>query len=93
MVEGFFLDRIDIFSDGLTVDHGEEFTPVIFSHSTTTQMTIGDQTVKTAEVAAYPALIEHFPEFCGMEVHRAIITEQIAVSCKLLRETLQPYSL
>lgn len=81
MIEGFLLDRVDVFSDGLTVNQGKELAFAVFPHTATPPSTIGDHAVKSTEVATDPALVERFPEFCGMESHWDIITEQIAVSC------------
>ena len=95
MVERFLLDRVDIFSDSLTVNQAKEFAFAVFPHTATPPATSGNDAVKAAEVTADSALVKRFPKFCGMEIHRGIITEQIAVSCKpsALRQTLQPYSL
>jgi hypothetical protein len=43
--------------------------------------------VKAAEVATDPALVKRLPEFCGMEFHGDIITEQIAINFKLEDKT------
>ena len=82
MIEGFLFDRVDVFSNGLTVNQGKEFAFAVFPHTAKPPSAIVDHALKAAEVATDPGLIKRFPEFCGMEVHRGIITEQIAVSSK-----------
>ena len=75
MIEGFLLDRVDTFSDSLTVNQGKELPFAIFPHTTAPTAAIGNYAVKATKVAADPALVKRFPEFCRMKIHRDIITD------------------
>ena len=76
MIEGLLLDRVDVFSDGLTVNQGKELAFAVFPHTTTPSSAMSDHAVKAAEVATDPALVKRFPEFCGMDSHGDIITKK-----------------
>ena len=76
MIEGFLLDRVDVFSDGLTVNQSKELAFAVFPHTTTPSSAIGDHAVKAAEVATDPVLFNRLPEFCGMYIHGNIITKK-----------------
>ena len=76
VIEGLLLDRVDVFSDGLTVNQGKELAVAVFPHTTTPSSAIGDYAVKAAEVATDPVLFNRLPEFCGMYIHGNIITKK-----------------
>lgn len=77
MIEGFLLDRIDIFGDRLAVNQGKKLAGSVFPNAAASPSTIGDHTVEATEIAANPVIFERLPEFCGMEVHDVIITDEI----------------